>query len=88
MCKTLFKLNFLLSTLAQIIVISTTNYFVKLFLQISQIMIDDVVKFWTKHSISNQKVGFKGSTFKGSEVGRLVVLSLWNQWLRKKARSA
>ncbi len=41
-------------------------------------MIDDAVKFWTKRSISNQKVGFKGSTFKGSEVGRLVVLPLWN----------
>ncbi len=32
-------------------------------------MIDDAVIFWTKRSISNQKVGFKGSTFKGSEVG-------------------
>ncbi len=25
-------------------------------------------KFWTKRSISNQRVGFKGSMFKGSEV--------------------
>jgi hypothetical protein len=32
-------------------------------------MIDDTVIFWTKRSISNQKVGFKSSTFKGSEVG-------------------
>jgi hypothetical protein len=28
-------------------------------------MIDDAVKFWAKRSISDQKVGFKGS-----EVGR------------------
>jgi len=33
-------------------------------------MIDDAFKFWAKRSISDQKVGFKGSTFKGSEVGR------------------
>ena len=57
-------------------------------------MIDDAVNFLTKRSISNQKVGFKSSTFKGSaayavlrrakEVGRLVELPLWNQWLREK----
>ncbi len=34
-------------------------------------MIDYAVIFWIKRSISNQKVGFKGSTFKGSEVGPL-----------------
>ena len=32
-------------------------------------MIDDAVIFWAKRSIYNQKVGFKGSAFKGSEGG-------------------
>jgi len=51
-------------------------------------MMDDMVSFWIKHSISNQKVGFKGSTFKGLEGVLPVVLPLWNQWLKKKAQSA
>ena len=28
--------------------------------------------FWTKRSISNHRVGFKGSVFKGSEVDFLI----------------
>ncbi len=40
------------------------------------IIIDDAVKFWTKRSISNQKVGFKGSTFKGSPA-LLKRINLW-----------
>ena len=48
-------------------------------------MINDAVRFWTKRSISNQKVGFKGSTFKGSEADRLVVLPLMESMVKEKS---
>jgi len=37
--------------------------------------------FWTKSSVLNLKVGFKGSAFKGSEVGRLVEFKVCAQWI-------